>query len=185
MGEMITIPIEEYRALQEAAEDLADIRASERVKADVKRGDDEYVPSDLVNRILAGESPVRVWREYRGLTQLALSEAAKVNRPLIAQIEGKQKIGSVDTLRSLANALEVPLDDLAPQDELGVKVHFQNGAPDWFEEELGRQDWLKGFSPNGNTYCILASHLNGRLPEGIVDVIRRAGGTTELITGRN
>nr|WP_086491388.1 helix-turn-helix transcriptional regulator [Novosphingobium panipatense] len=112
MGEMVTIPIEEYQALQEAAEDLADIRASERVKAAVERGDDEYVPAELVNRILAGESPLRVWREYRGLTQLALSEAAGVSRAQIAQIEGTKQVGSVQTLRKLADALTIAIDDL-------------------------------------------------------------------------
>jgi len=112
MGEMVTIPIEEYQALQEAAEDLADIRASERVKAAVERGDDEYVPAELVNRILAGESPLRVWREHRGLTQLALSEAAGVSRAQIAQIEGGRQSGSVQTLKSLAEHLGVTVDDL-------------------------------------------------------------------------
>ncbi|TDW65408.1 DNA-binding XRE family transcriptional regulator [Novosphingobium sp. PhB55] len=112
MGEMVTIPVEEYIALQEAAEDLADLRASERVKAAVEHGDDEYVPAELVNRILAGESPLRVWREYRGLTQVALSEAAGINRTQIAQIESKKQVGSVQTLKSLAEQLGITVDDL-------------------------------------------------------------------------
>ncbi|MGO4167847.1 helix-turn-helix transcriptional regulator [Novosphingobium sp. YAF33] len=112
MGEMVSIPIEEYRALQEAAEDLADIRASERVKAAVERGDDEYVPAELVNRILAGENPLRVWREYRGLTQLTLSKVAGVTRAQIAQIEGGRSGGSVQTFKSLAEHLGVTVDDL-------------------------------------------------------------------------
>ncbi|TCM39135.1 helix-turn-helix transcriptional regulator [Novosphingobium sp. ST904] len=112
MGEMVTIPLEEYQALQEAAEDLADLRASERVKAAVERGEDEYVPAELVKRILAGESPLRVWREYRGLTQLALSAATGVNRVQIAQIEGGKRIGSVQTLKNLAEHLGVTVDDL-------------------------------------------------------------------------
>lgn len=112
MGEMVTIPIEEYKALQEAAEDLADILASERVKAAVERGDDEYVPAELVNLILAGDSPLRVWREYRGLTQLALSKAAGVSRTQITQIEGGSRGGSVQTLKSLAEHLRITVDDL-------------------------------------------------------------------------
>ncbi|WP_103728944.1 helix-turn-helix domain-containing protein [Novosphingobium sp. HII-3] len=112
MGEMVTIPIEEYTALQEAKEDLADIVASERVKAAVARGDDEYVPAALVKRILDGESPVRVWREHRGLTQVALSDASGVNRGMIAQIEGGTKAGSVQTLKALADSLGVTVDDL-------------------------------------------------------------------------
>lgn len=112
MGEMVTIPVEEYIALQEAAEDLADLRASERVKAAVEQGEDEYVPAELVNRILAGESPLRVWREYRGLTQVALSEATGINRTQIAQIESKKQVGSVQTLKCLAEQLGITVDDL-------------------------------------------------------------------------
>lgn len=112
MNEMVSIPREEYERLREAAEDLADIAAIERIKADIAAGREELIPSELVDRMLAGESPLRVYRDYRGLTQTALAEASGVNRVQIADIEARRKSGSIETVRKLADALRVTIDDL-------------------------------------------------------------------------
>lgn len=112
MGEMISIPVEEYEGLRQTAEDFADLRAFDRAKAALAAGDDELLPADLVRRILAGESPLRVWREYRGLTQVALAEASGANRVQIAEIETGRRVGSVETVKKLAVALGVAMDDL-------------------------------------------------------------------------
>lgn len=113
MNEMVTIPKAEYERLLSAAEDLADIAAYDRAKAALAAGDDKLIPAEFANRLIAGESPVRVYREFRGLTQVALSEASGVNRVQIANIESGAKRGSIDTLKKLAGALGVALDDLA------------------------------------------------------------------------
>lgn len=112
MGEMITIPVAEYNQLKAAAEDLSDIRAYDHAKARLAAGEDEIVPSAVLDRLLAGESPLRVWRDNRGLTQAALGALAGVNRVQIAEIEGGRRKGSIDTLRKLARALRLDLDDL-------------------------------------------------------------------------
>jgi DNA-binding XRE family transcriptional regulator len=113
MNEMVTIPREEYERLRKAAEDLADITAIERIKADITAGHEELIPSAVVDRMLGGESALRVYREYRGLTQTALAAASRVNRVQIADIEAGRKSGSIDTIRKLADALQVTIDDLA------------------------------------------------------------------------
>ena len=112
MGEMITIPLDEYRALKCAAEDFADLRAYDRAMGAIARGDDELVPAEYTKRMLAGESPVRVWREFRGLTQTALADLSGVNRVQIADIEAGRKSGSIETVRKLADAFNVTIDDL-------------------------------------------------------------------------
>jgi DNA-binding XRE family transcriptional regulator len=66
------------------------------------------------DRLLAGESPVKVWREKRGLTQRDLASAAGNSQSHIAEIEKGAKVGSVETLRKLARVLEVDLDSLVP-----------------------------------------------------------------------
>ena len=113
MGEMITIPAAEYQALLGAAANLDDLRAHGRMMAAIARGEEELVPDAFAKRLIAGESPVRVWRELRGLTQAALTTASGVNRVQIANIESGAKTGSVATLRKLADALGMTLDDLA------------------------------------------------------------------------
>lgn len=112
MNEMVTIPRAEYDLLRAAAEDLADLQAYDRAKAALEAGDDELIPAEYVNRLLNGDSPLRVYRDLRGMTQNALAERADVNRVTVAEIETGRKQGSVATLRKLAGALGVALDDL-------------------------------------------------------------------------
>ncbi|MDP3861700.1 MAG: helix-turn-helix transcriptional regulator [Phaeovulum sp.] len=112
MNEMVTIPREEYDRLRAAAEDLADLQAYDRAKAVLAAGEDELIPAEYANRLLNGESALRVYRHLRGLTQVALAEKAGVNRVTVAEIETGRKQGSVATLRALADALELSLDDL-------------------------------------------------------------------------
>lgn len=108
MNEMITIPRAEYDLLREAAEDLADLQAYDRAIAE----GGESIPAELVNRMIDGESPLRVYREYRGLTQSSLAAASGVNRVQIADIEAGRGKGSVETMRKLAVALHLTIDDL-------------------------------------------------------------------------
>lgn len=112
MNEIVTIPREEYDRLRTAAEDLADLQAHDRVYAALAAGEDELIPAEYVNRLLNGESALRVYRDMRGLTQAALAEKAGVNRVTVAEIEIGRKQGSVASLRALADALGVSVDDL-------------------------------------------------------------------------
>ncbi|MFN3844331.1 MAG: helix-turn-helix transcriptional regulator [Paracoccaceae bacterium] len=113
MNEMVTIPRAEYDRLRAAAEDLADLQTYDRTKAALAAGEDELIPADYANRLLNGENALRVYRDLRGLTQAALAEKGGVNRVTVAEIEIGRKQGSVATLRALADALGVSIDDLA------------------------------------------------------------------------
>ena len=112
MNEMVTIPREEYDRLRAAAEDLADLHSYDRAKAALAGGADELILTDYANRLLNGENPLRVYRDLRGLTQATLAKKAGVNRVTVAEIETGRKQGSIATLRVLAGALDVTLDDL-------------------------------------------------------------------------
>jgi DNA-binding XRE family transcriptional regulator len=112
MSDTIVIERAEYERLCEAAEELAELRAYDGALADLASGDDEAIPAEYAHRLIAGESPVRVYREFRALTQAQLSEASGVNRVQIAEIEAGRKTGSVETVKKLAAALGVTLDDL-------------------------------------------------------------------------
>ena len=113
MNELVTIPRAEYDRLRAAAEDLAVLQAYDRAKAQLAAGEDELIPAGFANRLLNGENPLRVYRDLRGLTQAALAEKAGVNRVTVAELETGRKQGSLSTLRALADALNVTLDDLA------------------------------------------------------------------------
>ena len=105
---LVVLPAEEYEALLDAA----DIALADRVRADLDAGKDELVPEAMVDRLLAGESPVRVWREHRGLSAAALAEMASVSAGYLSEMESGKKAGSVDTLKRIAEALGVTIDDL-------------------------------------------------------------------------
>ena len=72
----------------------------------------ESLPIEVADRIVAGESPIRVYRNYRGMTQQELAVAAGINPVYLSQIERGQRTGSTKTLGALARLLDVALDDL-------------------------------------------------------------------------
>jgi len=112
MNDMVSIPRAEYDRLCAAAEDLADLQAYDRAKAALAAGNEELIPADYVNRLLSGGNPLRIYRDLRGYTQAALAARAGLNRVAVAEIETGRKRGSVATVRKLAQALGVTMDDL-------------------------------------------------------------------------
>ena len=89
-------------------EDMLDVISYDEAKA----RNEEAFPADMVDRMLGGENPVRVFREHRGLTQTQLAAHAGVSQATVAEIETGRKKGSVGTLKAIAGALQVDLDDL-------------------------------------------------------------------------
>ena len=112
MNEMVTISKTEYERLRALEEEFADIKAALAVETRIASGDEELIPSAVVVRLLAGEAPLRAWREFRELTQVALARASGVNRVQIVDIEAGRSTGSVHTLSRLATTLAVDVDDL-------------------------------------------------------------------------
>jgi len=111
--EFAVIPVAALQRLMEDAEMLADVKAYDAAKARLENGGDELVPLDIIERTIKGEAPLRIWREYRQLTQEQLAKKAKVSRALIAAIETKRKAGSVNTWKRLGAALNVGWELLA------------------------------------------------------------------------
>lgn len=112
MNEVVTISKSEYERLRALEEEFADIRAALAVETRITSGEEELIPSTVVDRLLAGEAPLWVWREFRKLTQVALARASGVNRVQIVEIEAGRSTGSVHTLSKLATTLAVDVDDL-------------------------------------------------------------------------
>ncbi len=102
----------EYEALMRAAEDAADAGLLRHAAAD--RREANYLPAALVERMIGGECAVRIWREHRGLSAVALARKAGVPPSYLSEIERGRKPGSVKALSALAHALDLDLDDLAP-----------------------------------------------------------------------
>ena len=103
------VPLKDFERLQHNAEMLDDIRAYDAAKA----RKEEAFPPKVAERLVGGESPIRVFRDYRGLTQEQLAKSAKIARPYLAEIEAGGKQGSISVLRAIAAALKLGLDDIA------------------------------------------------------------------------
>lgn len=111
--EFVVVPRARYEALTEAAEDLADVLTHQDFEAKLAGGEEELLPAAMVDRMLSGESPVRVWREHRELTAATLAKAARISPAYLSEIERGAKPGSVAALKALAEALDITIDDLA------------------------------------------------------------------------
>lgn len=109
---MVVLALKDHERLCAAAEDLADMRAYDRAKQGLAAGTDELIPADFGDRILDGESPVRVWREYRGLSVKQLAAGAQISAAYLSQIEGGSRNGSLSTMKALAKCLSLDVDDL-------------------------------------------------------------------------
>jgi DNA-binding XRE family transcriptional regulator len=109
---LAVVPLAEYERLQAAADMLEDVSAYDAAKRALAVGEEELVPQEIANRLIDGENPVRVWRDYRGLSGRALAEAVGISAAYLSQIESGQRDGSFDTMQRIAEALKVSLDDL-------------------------------------------------------------------------
>jgi DNA-binding XRE family transcriptional regulator len=105
----VVIPYDRWRGLLAQVEEVDDVRAYDRAKA---RRDAETVPIAIADALLAGQNPIRVWREYRGLTQEQLANAAGIRRAYAAQLEAGRRRGSTAVLARIAGALGVEIEDL-------------------------------------------------------------------------
>jgi len=101
------LPIAEYQALLDQRDMLEDVKAFDAALLD----DEESIPLEIVKRLMEGENKLKVWRDYRGLTQQQLSERTGLSQPAIAQMETKRS-GTTTNLKKLATALNIDLDDL-------------------------------------------------------------------------
>lgn len=78
----------------------------------MEHGEDELLPADVVDRLLAGGKPGAGVPAAAGAHPGGVGGAGRVGRVTVAEIETGRKTGSVATLRRLAVALEVAVDDL-------------------------------------------------------------------------
>lgn len=115
--EWAVLPYDEYLKLLEQAEMLEDIRDYDMAKAEIERGEDELIPAEVVYAILDRENPIKVWREYRGLTQQQLADTAGISKPYLSQIETGKRTGTTEILSAIAKALNVSLDEVVEREK--------------------------------------------------------------------
>lgn len=113
--EWAVLPYEEYLLLVEQAEMLEDIRDYDAAKAGIERGEEELIPSEVVFAILDGGNPIKVWREFRELSQQQLAEMVGISKPYLSQIETGKRHGTTEVITAIAKALNISMDELVRQ----------------------------------------------------------------------
>lgn len=115
-GEVAILPRKDYEALvakaAEADEDVGTARLVARARQEVAAGA-PLLPKDVVDRLANGKNPVRVLREWCGITQMHLAFKTHLSQGHISDIESGRRVGTAAALRRIAEALNVPLDLLA------------------------------------------------------------------------
>jgi DNA-binding XRE family transcriptional regulator len=110
---MAVMPVAEYERLCEAIDDRND--SDSAAAAETRRvAGEEYISAAMLDRMLAGENPLRVWRQHRGLTLVALGERSGILKSTISELENGKALGKPATWRALADALSVMVDDILP-----------------------------------------------------------------------
>ena len=89
-------------------ENMLDVIAYDKTKT----SPEELFPAEFSAKLIKGENPLKAFRKYRRLSQAVLAEHARVPQGLISEIETRKKKGSINTLKALATALNVDIDDL-------------------------------------------------------------------------
>ncbi|WP_330204020.1 helix-turn-helix transcriptional regulator [Cyanobacterium sp. Dongsha4] len=101
------IPYDFYQKLIEDAEMLADIKAYDTAK----NKSEETFPFEVVDSIcLKGENPIKVYRQYRGISIIELSKKTKIDVQELEKIENNIYIASQKNLEKIAENLKIDLD---------------------------------------------------------------------------
>ncbi len=107
--EYVILPYKEYKQILEELEMFED---TESYRAAKERNEESY-PIELVKSIIIeDENPIKVFREYRKMTQKQLGEKVKVKASYISELESGKKNGSIAVMKKIAEVLKVDLDSL-------------------------------------------------------------------------
>lgn len=131
-GEVAILPRTEYERLKAIADEAAEDAGTARLVANAKRdaaGGAPLLPLAVVERLAAGENPVRVLREFRGLTQaeLATAESVQITQNYLSDIETGKRKGPFELHQKIAACLGVPFELLAPN-----AISLQEADPERF-----------------------------------------------------
>ena len=109
------VPMDEFERIEDESvrEALEDLTDRETLRAARAKGA-EMVPAWFAERIWSGVNRIRAWREYREISADDLARKVGISNSLLSNIARDKTTRSVQTLRRIALALGVTIDDLMP-----------------------------------------------------------------------
>ena len=114
--ELAVLSKSEYERLAALAvgEDAGVARVVRRARAALAAGHEIVLPKAVVDRLAAGENPIRALRGWRGMTQAELVAAIGITQGYLSELEAGMRKGPVALHQKIAGALAVPIDLLLP-----------------------------------------------------------------------
>ncbi len=100
------VPETELLRLQGLAESEQDVQDFDKAISEATK----FFPQHILDAILSGDNPIATFRKYRDLTQEQLADKTSLSRAYIAQLETNKKTGSIDTVKKIADALNVDIE---------------------------------------------------------------------------
>jgi len=110
--EIVILSRDEYDRLIGAGEDATDTKTARRVIDDIASGAETVLSENEVEAFLKAKTPLAFWRKKRGMTQADLARTTGVAQGFLSEIESGQKPGTPATLKKIAEALNIKIDDL-------------------------------------------------------------------------
>jgi DNA-binding XRE family transcriptional regulator len=114
--ELAVLPKSEYERLAAFAEseDAGTARIVRKARAAIAAGHEVLLPKAVVDRLAAGQNPIRVLREWRETTQSKLAVGIGITQGYLSDLEAGKRKGPVTLHQKIARALNVPIDLLLP-----------------------------------------------------------------------
>lgn len=109
---MVVLDEAEYERLLDALEDAEDAAVVHRLEGERVSDKKELIPAEYTHRMLNGENRIAVWREFRGMKSKHLANAAGIAPSDLSQTETGKRDGTVGTMKRIAEAMAVSIDDL-------------------------------------------------------------------------
>lgn len=72
------------------------------------------------------KTPLRVFRELKGISQKDLAKKLKINRAILSQLETGRVIPNIDLMRQIAKELDCLITDLYYSQEIEVAKNAEN-----------------------------------------------------------
>jgi DNA-binding XRE family transcriptional regulator len=133
--ELAVLPKSEYDRLVALAtsENVGTARIVHRARAAIAAGQEIVIPKIVVDRLAAGENPIRVLRNWREMTQAELVVAVGITQGYLSDLEAGKRKGPVALHQKFARALGVPIELLLP-----IAVSDEEAGPERFAKQAQR-----------------------------------------------
>jgi DNA-binding XRE family transcriptional regulator len=106
--EFVILPFKEYKQLISSLEDFKDVQ---EIKEHSEKQSETF-PVDIVLALSKGKNPIKVYREYRGLSQVSLAKKVRISKQYISQLESGERDGTTRVLKSISKVLDIDLEDI-------------------------------------------------------------------------